>query len=157
MTDTERFNTVLHDWVHVFMRRSMRDLAQFTRESGMSMAQFNTLMHLHHQGACGVTDIGSHLGVTSAAASQMIDRLVQQGLLERSEDPDDRRARQIRVTPAGRQVIEAGIAARRRWMEGLATALEPAEQEQIALALTLLTGAARRLEAAAENQAGPLS
>jgi DNA-binding MarR family transcriptional regulator len=128
------------------MRRSMRELVQFSKDSGMSMTQLSTLMHLHHQGACGVSDIGSHLGVTSAAASQMIDRLVQQGLLERSEDPLDRRVKQIRVTAKGRQLIEAGIKARRSWMEDLTTALTPEEQARITQALVLLTQAAGRLE-----------
>jgi DNA-binding MarR family transcriptional regulator len=143
------------------MRRSMHDLVQFTRDSGMSMTQLSTLMHLSHQGACGVSDIGNHLGVTSAAASQMIDRLVQQGFLERSEDPLDRRVKQIRVTPQGRQLIDAGIEARRRWMEDLTTALTPEEQALIVRALGVLTQIARHLERPAQPElrtdpAGPV-
>ena len=146
MSNSKQFTAVLHDWAEVFMRRSMRDLVQFTRDSGMSMTQLSTLMHLHHQGVCGVSDIGTHLGVTNAAASQMIERLVQQGLLERSEDPLDRRVKQVRVTGKGRKLIENGIKARRYWMEDLTTALTPEEQALITRALVLLTHAALRLE-----------
>ena len=112
------------------------------------MPQLSTLMRLYHQGACGVSDIGSHLGVTNAAASQMIDRLVLQGLLERSEDPNDRRGKQIQVTPKGRKLIEDGIEARRLWMEELTTELTSDEQQLITHALILLTQAALRLEPA---------
>ena len=150
MSSSLQFTAVLHDWAEVFMRRSMRDLMQFSRESGMSMVQLSTLMHLSHQGACGVSDIGNHLGVTNAAASQMIDRLVQQGLLERSEDPLDRRGKQIWVTAKGRQLIEAGIEARTNWMEDLTTALTPEEQALIIRALVLLTQAARHLDGHAQ-------
>ena len=146
MSISTQFTAVLHDWAEVFMRRSMRDLVQFTKDSGMSMTQLSSLMHLHHQGVCGVSDIGAHLGVTNAAASQMIERLVQQGLLERSEDPLDRRVKQVRVTGKGRKLIEDGIEARRYWMEDLTIALTPEEQALITRALVLLTHAALRLE-----------
>ena len=147
MSDSDRFTASLHEWTEVFMRRSMHDLVKFSKNSGVSMPQLSTLMHLyHHQDGCGVSDIGSHLGVTNAAASQMIDRLVQQGLLERSEDPKDRRGKRLQVSPKGRQLIEAGIEARRRWMEELTTELDAEQQQLISHALVLLTGAARRLD-----------
>jgi len=146
MPDSDRFTTLLHDWAEVFMRRSMHDMVKFSKNSGVSMPQLSTLMRLYHQGACGVSDIGSHLGVTNAAASQMIDRLVQQGLLERSEDPNDRRVKHIQVTPKGRRLVDDGIGARRLWMEELTTELSAEDQELITRALILLTEAARRLE-----------
>ncbi len=140
------FTTVLRDWAGTFMRRSMHDLVQFSRDSGLSMTQLSTLMHLYHQGACGVSDIGSHLGVTNAAASQMIDRLVGLGYLERAEDPGDRRVRQITVTANGSRLIESAIAARHRWMEELTDSLSPDQQQLIIEALTLLTQAANQPE-----------
>ncbi len=136
------FTSALHAWTGAFMRRSVHDMQQFSRQSGLSMAQFSTLMHLYHQGACGVSDIGSHLGVTNAAASQLIDRLVGLGYLERSEDPADRRVRQIAVTGSGSRLIESAIAARHRWMEELTGSLSPVQQQLIIEALTLLTQAA---------------
>lgn len=122
----------------------MHDMVQFSRYSGLSMTQLSTLMHLYHRGACGVSNIGSHLGVTNAAASQMIDRLVGLGYLERSEDPADRRVRQITVTARGRRLIESAVAARHRWIEALTESLSPNQQQLIIEALTLLTQAADR-------------
>ena len=58
-----------------------------------------------------------NLGVTNAASSQLIDRLVVSGLIERTEDPTDRRAKQLTITTKGRTVLEQGIATRRKWME----------------------------------------
>jgi DNA-binding MarR family transcriptional regulator len=145
MPTNTHFISELNAWAEVFMGRSMHDMVQFTKDAGISMPQLSTLMHLHHRGACGVTDIGEHLGVTSAAASQMIDRMVQQGLLERSEDANDRRAKQITVTEKSCQLIEKSVLARQRWMEDLTTALTPQEQEQIVQALKLLTRAARQI------------
>jgi DNA-binding MarR family transcriptional regulator len=76
----------------------------------------------------------------------MIERLVQQGLLERSEDPTDRRAKQIALSPAGRALMEESIEARVRWMAELTTVLSPEDQTTIIAALGALTSAAIRLD-----------
>ena len=83
------------------MHRSIRHLLRYARENGLSMSQFGALLHIHRMGSSGVTDLGDHLGVTSAAASQMLERLVQQGLILRTEDPNDRRVKQIVLTDKG--------------------------------------------------------
>jgi len=57
------------------------------------------LLHLisHHDGI-GVKEIAEHLGVTSSAATQMIDSLVDDGLLVRANSPEDRRAIKIKIS-----------------------------------------------------------
>jgi DNA-binding MarR family transcriptional regulator len=146
MPSTEQFTRALHDWAEVFMHRSMRDFKRFMDESGLSPSQINALMRLHYGGKCGVSHIGEHLGVTNAAASQMVDRMVQLGLFTRSEDSADRRVRKVALTPEGRALVEAGVEARRRWLEELTTTLTPEEQEAIVAALIILTSAARQLD-----------
>jgi DNA-binding MarR family transcriptional regulator len=53
-----------------------------------------------------VMDIASFLNVTNAAASRAVERLVQRGLVDRTIAPDDRRAVDLTLTPAGRTVLE---------------------------------------------------
>ena len=146
MSTKEEFTQVLREWSEVFMHHSFRDFKRFMDESGLSVSQINTLMRLYHHGTCEVSDISDQLGITNAASSQLVERLVQQGLLNRTEDPRDRRVRQLEITPQGRVLIEQGIAARQRWMEELTHELSPEEQEEIANALILLSQAARRLD-----------
>jgi len=143
---TERFSEVMREWAEVFMRRSMGDFVQLSKQSGLSMSQLGALFRLYHTGFCGVSDIGDHLSVSHAAASQMVDRMVQQGLLERAEDLDDRRVKKITLTPKGRTLVEESIENRRRWVEQLTNNLTVDEQESISAALVKLTAAARLLE-----------
>jgi DNA-binding MarR family transcriptional regulator len=138
MSDSEPFDHTLKDLMEVLMRSSMRGFIRFAKERGLSMTQINTLVHLRHKGPCGVSDIGDELGVTSAAASQMLDRLVQQGLILRSEDQRDRRLKQIVLTDKGDFLLREGIDARQQWISQLSTALSPAEKEQVAAALNLM-------------------
>lgn len=146
MSPEAALSQVLHDWTEIYMRRSFRDFKHFMDEHDLSPSQAGTLMRLYHCGAEGVSDIGEHLGISAPAASQMVERLVKAGLLERREDPDDRRYKQIVLTVRGNALIAGGIAARRQWLEQVTAELSPEEQQTVAGALTLLVNAARNLE-----------
>jgi DNA-binding MarR family transcriptional regulator len=91
-----------------------------------------------------VSEIGELLGVTNAAASQAVDRLVGLGLIERTEDPEDRRTKRLELTQIGHTTIEKGIDARSKWTEGVTNALNQEQQKMIISALILLTEAAQK-------------
>lgn len=137
---------VVREWAEVFMHRSMHDFKRFMNSTGLSFSQVNILMRLVHEGSAGVSEIGEKMGFTNAAASQAVDRLVQMGLVERTEDPQDRRARRLELTPKGRELIEKGIEARSKWVEAVTDSLTPEQQARVVSALTLLTEAARKTE-----------
>ena len=102
MTDSVRFSRALRQWMDVFMHRSMSGWMQYVKSSGLSMPQFSILMRLHYRGECGISNLSEHMDISAAAASQLVDKLVQAGLLERTEDPHDRRAKQVALSPKGR-------------------------------------------------------
>jgi DNA-binding MarR family transcriptional regulator len=112
-------------------------------ETGLSFSQISILMRLVHDKGTGVSEMGEQLGVTNAAASQAVERLVQLDLIERTEDPEDRRAKRLALTQKGRTLIEQGIEARSKWIEGVMDVLTPEQQNMIISALTLLNEAAR--------------
>jgi DNA-binding MarR family transcriptional regulator len=147
MPPTKTLLDTFREWSEVFMRHSGRDFKQYMVENDLSFSQVNVLMRLYHEGKCGVSQMGEEMGVTNAAASQAIDRLVNMGLIARVEDPIDRRAKQLSLTEKGRRLVDRAIDARSRWVEDLLSSLTPEEQERITSALDLLTRAARELEA----------
>jgi len=55
-------------------------------------------MQLHYKGSCGMSEISERSNVTAAAASQLVEKLVQSELIERTEDPNDRRAKQLSLS-----------------------------------------------------------
>lgn len=132
------FVVTLQEWIEVAVRSSMRHFINYARESGLSMSNLGAMFHIHHIGSCGVTDLGDHLGVSSAAASQMLDRLVQQELILRMEDPKDRRVKQIILTKKGQQILEEGIHARQGWLDNLSRTLSDVEKETIMEGLNIL-------------------
>lgn len=146
MRPVDPFAATLQEWVAVFMRRSMHNFVRYARESGLSMSQVNALFHIHHQGGCGVTDLGDHLGVSSAAASQMLERLVQQDLILRTEHPTDRRTKQLVLAQKGIQTVQGGIQARQGWLDDLVALLSAPEKEQMDAVLKILIEKTKQLE-----------
>jgi DNA-binding MarR family transcriptional regulator len=139
MTDSSPpFNETIRQGIDQVTHRSFHEHIRFVKASGLSMPQFNILMQLHYQRACGVSDISARMDITNAAASQLVEKLVQAGLLERAEDPNDRRVKQLRLTVNGRELVEAGLAARYRWVDELIERLDPAEREALAQAMSIL-------------------
>ena len=155
MQQTDPFLVTLQKWMEVFMQRSMRDFVGYARESGLSMSQLGALFQIRHRGSSGVTDLGDDLGVTSSAASQLLERLVQQGLILRSEDPSDRRVKQLVLTEKGLQVLQESIRARQSWLSDLAETLSDSEREAVIAALNILIVKANHLHQPAEPGRNP--
>ncbi|MGB7873209.1 MAG: MarR family transcriptional regulator [Anaerolineales bacterium] len=148
MTDTIQFSQSLREWMDTFVHRSMRDSARFVKASGFSMPQFFLLMQVRRHEHCGISDLSDNLEITNAATSQLVDKLVQANLLVRTENPNDRRAKQVSLSPAGEAFIGSAIAERSRWVDDLAAVLNTDEQQKVAEALEILTEAAHRMEVA---------
>lgn len=138
MQNTDDFKVTFEKWIGIIMRRSLHNIIRFTRENGLSMSQIGALIYLHRKGSTGVTDLGDHLDVTSAAASQLIDRLVHLELIQRSEDPNDRRLKKIVLTDRGRKIVNESIHARTNWIDEIYESLNPLEREEIISALNLM-------------------
>ena len=136
----------IREWMDVFMHRSMRGWTRFAKSTGLSMPQFSILMQLHHKGACGMSEISERFDISNAAASQLVEKLVHAGYLERAEDPSDRRAKLLKLSPSGAKLVEEGINERYRWMDELTKNLSAEERAKVAEALNILTDAARKVD-----------
>ncbi len=143
--------SVMRDWTEVFMRRSMHNFILFSKENNVTMSQMGALYRIHHKGVTGVSDLGDELGISSAASSQMLEKLVQLNLVQRTEDPNDRRGKHIALTEKGLKMMHDGVNARQSWLSDLTGSLTPAEREQVEAALQILIHRAQQLEDSAES------
>lgn len=146
MTKLTPVTQSLRDWMDIFMHRSMRGWNQFAKSAGLTMPQFSILMQLHHKGPCGMSAISERFDITNAAASQLVEKLVQGGYLERAEDPSDRRARLLRLSMNGEKLLSKGLEERHRWLDEVTSQLSGEEFARVAEALNILTNAAKKIE-----------
>ena len=139
------FVATMEKWMKVSMHRSMRNFIHYIRRSGFSLSHMAAMLQVQRCGSCAVTELASHLGVTNAATSQLLDRLVEHGFVLREENPDDRRAKRIKLTDKGKQFMREGIQTRQNWINELSQILSPDEKLTIGMALDTLTAKVREL------------
>ena len=130
----EQLTQVMLDWATVFFRLTMHDFNAYVRTTGLSFIQMNALIHVFYRGPREVLDFAEFMQVSPAGASQMVERMVQQGWVRREETPDDRRVRLVHLTEQGQDLVEAGIAARQSWIAELAGTLTEEERVSVAAA-----------------------
>ena len=147
MSKSVQLNQAIRSWMDIFMHRSMRGWGRYAKSTGLSMPQFGLLMQMHHKGACGMSEVSERFEITPAAASQLVDKLVQNGFIKREEDPQDRRAKLLNLTDKGQDLIQRGIEERYRWVNELGERLTADERVKVTEALNIMTRAAQELEA----------
>ncbi|MBD8078853.1 MarR family transcriptional regulator [Cellulosimicrobium arenosum] len=95
------------------MISALDDLARVQRESAARIARdldlpraaLGMLRMLDRCGSVQVSDIAAMLRVDLSVASRQVSHLVDDGLARRTVDDDDRRARTVELTEAGRHVM----------------------------------------------------
>jgi DNA-binding MarR family transcriptional regulator len=107
-----------------------------------TIAQYRALVVLASRGRQRMVDLAAALGVTPSTAGRMCDRLVRKGLIRRHRDRADRRAVQVSITTAGKQVVDQATARRRELIAGILAKLPAGQQPAIADALQAFARAA---------------
>jgi DNA-binding MarR family transcriptional regulator len=110
----------------------------------LSMVNLHVLMLLVHEGPLRMHAIAESLDVSQASTTGIIDRMEELGYVARERDEDDRRAVNVVLTEAGRQLV-AGMATERR--ERIAALLEGLTDDE----LTALATGLRALRLARER------
>jgi DNA-binding MarR family transcriptional regulator len=110
--------------------------------SHLTLSQLKILFLLSRHGNIPGGELARLLGVGPAALSGMIDRLVAQSLVARTEDQQDRRVRRIGLTKTGDELIAGIITAGAEKQHSLLSRLSAAELAVVAEAMRLLVRAA---------------
>jgi DNA-binding MarR family transcriptional regulator len=111
---------------------------RFAKEKNYSIAQLNTLIHLSQNQECNLSGLGEVFGVTNAAVSQVMEKLVQQGLVLRTENPEDRRHKILILTERGEKIAHESEQERLKWLFQLINILSEEEKQLIESAMRLL-------------------
>jgi DNA-binding MarR family transcriptional regulator len=121
--------------------------------SHLTLSQFKILILLSRHGNVSGGELARLLGVGLAALSGMIDRLVLQDLVMRTEDERDRRVRRIGLSRAGSDLIEGILTAGQERMRALLSRLSAEELEVVARASEALAKAAEQ-DSASRQESG---
>jgi DNA-binding MarR family transcriptional regulator len=117
------------------MERLVRLFRSINTADGLSLTAAATLGTLERSGPCRLTSLAVSEGVTQPAMTQLIARLQDGGLVDRTADPNDGRVVQVRVTDAGRALIARRRAARAERLALILDRLSPADLTALEAAL----------------------
>jgi MarR family transcriptional regulator for hemolysin len=87
--------------------RMMKTYAdQRARQFGISRAQWSVLVRLDRSEGLKQSELADLLDLQPISLTRLLDRLADNGLIERRPDPNDRRANRLYLTPAARPMLE---------------------------------------------------
>jgi DNA-binding MarR family transcriptional regulator len=89
----------------------------------------------HTDGPLAINAIASQLGLSVAATGRTIDQLVKLGIVERQENPDDRRVKLVSLSPTGFEVADQQIEQKRQAVRKFVDRLSATEAENLTQAL----------------------
>lgn len=107
-------------------------LRRHLKVSGNEFAALTLIEHCEDLGDFAhVKDVSSSLGVTSAAATVIVDRLVTQGHISRTIDPSDGRSRLLRVTAETRTLLRTATQRTSDALAALAATVSPRDAARV--------------------------
>ncbi|WP_426367605.1 MarR family winged helix-turn-helix transcriptional regulator [Streptomyces sp. E-08] len=116
------------------------------KECGISHLMYEVLLILGRAGEPGLPmrALAQEQVLTTGGATRLVDRMVEAGLVERVEDPGDRRGRLVRLTPKGAQ---KAVAASRVHVENIRRyflePIPPGDRDRFIEDLRILSHSAR--------------
>jgi len=125
-------------------RHSELDIARH----GLSPGEFAIMEALYHKGPLLLGEVQRKILVSSGGVTYLVDRLEEDGLVERRECETDRRARYAALTRKGEQLMKRIFPEHAAALERAVRGLNTSEKKQaIELLRKLGTTAAEELEA----------
>ena len=118
------------------------------KERGTTRAQWVVLFRLRACEGLSQVDLAEVLELQPISLVRLLDRLVEQGLLERRHDPRDRRANRLFLTEAGRRLVDELDSLR----DAIAAdVLHDVSDEAVATSLKTLRDIKERIKARSES------
>lgn len=111
-------------------------------EDQVSLPQWRVLVLLATRGRLNLGQVATALGVHPSNATRMVEKLVVAGLVERTDDPQDRRYLVLDLTRQGHGIVEQVMAHRRASIVAVMENMTSARRRSLAKALESFSRAA---------------
>jgi MarR family transcriptional regulator for hemolysin len=123
---------------------------QRARQHGTTRAQWGVMSRLRRQEGLNQAALAEQMDLQPISLARLLDRLQSQSLIERREDPADRRAYRLFLTPEGRALVDDLDTVRTEIADEI---LGEAEEEGILSALGTLSAIREQIRTRSEDKA----
>ena len=107
-------------------------------ERGMTLPRFDVLAALDRHGEMNMGALSQALLVSNGNVTQLVQKLVREGLVEMHKPPADRRSSIVRLTPEGRELFAKLARAHQDWIDQMVGGLDFTQRERLYVALGTL-------------------
>lgn len=128
----DKLNQLMPALIKEFARRQTNELYK----GKITLPQFLILGFLGRGGGSRMTDIARFMGITTAASTGIVDRLVRAGYAARSYDANDRRIIRMKLTQSGSILVKKVNKERRQMIIDIFGKISQAEREKYLEILT---------------------
>ena len=118
----------------------------------LTMAQVRVLFRLRNHGPMTSGGLANQLGVTLPTVTSVVDRLVGHRLVERRDDPDDRRRVIVALTVDGNALVERIQQGRRARLAAAIDSLDDPQRGCLVEGLSYLVAAIDNLDAVEQRE-----
>ncbi|WP_092623206.1 MarR family winged helix-turn-helix transcriptional regulator [Jiangella sp. DSM 45060] len=136
------------------LERLVRLFRQLTTAGDLSLTAAATLATLERTGPRRLTELAVQEGVTQPAMTQLVARLHDAGLVERSADPADGRVVRVGLADAGRAALAARREARADRLAALLATLDPATRAALEAAVPAIDALTASVPTRAPDRTG---
>lgn len=145
----EKLADVLDGFGEAMSRLMVDQLQKHLSELDLTLPQVQVLRILHKQGAVPAGKLALCLKISAPAMTQLTDRLLRKGLIERRASEGDRRAVLVSLSGSGQSLIDKFRERRNQIFGAALSQLSAAEQAQVVSSLQKLIAALAAFEAKA--------
>lgn len=132
------------DALRQLMDATRRSAPAIARKAGLTHTELAALEHIFEE-PVGPSELAQRIGVTSAAATGIVDRLEARGHVLRQPHPTDRRRTAVVCTPSGREEIVGHLMPMFRDLADLDASMSDEERQVVLRFLRTADQAVRRL------------
>ena len=125
------------------------------RRQGVTPRQFSLLLAIFSKPGQKQSEIVEISGIDRSTLAEMVPRMVERGLVEKTADRADRRANSIKLTPAGRRLLRRCEAGARAAEGQMLANLTEAKRRNFIASLTQISNVDREAEPAKPRRRKP--
>ena len=139
-TDVKEFGELLSVMI--------RSFAAFERSeifcSGVTMSQCSTILGIGKNGTMTMHALSEWMSLATSTMTRIVDNLVRDGYIARTQDPQDRRVVQVSLTEEGEKLFEAIMQIYHGYHRKIVENIPAGELHQVVESLTMLIEAIKR-------------
>ncbi|MDP2315785.1 MAG: MarR family transcriptional regulator [Pseudomonadota bacterium] len=127
-----RLEGMLHQLMGLINKAAGSGALEMMNAHNLTLPQMVALHVLRYEGPLSTLRLMDDLSLSASATSHLVDRLVERGWVTRRENAEDRRQRQLEITPAALEMLDAMAVQRATEFQVAFAKVDPETRERLA-------------------------